>query len=151
MGRKLSKYLNAELVDLDHEIEKIAGMPISEYFASHGEPAFRELERKTLQTLDYAAHCVIATGGGTPCFFDNMEWMNANGNTVYIRMSPKALAGRLEKGKAKRPLLRDLDEQGIISFIENKLKERDPYYLQAFLILDGHHLTPELIVQNLNA
>jgi len=151
MGRKLSKYLDAQLIDLDHEIEKVTGMVISEYFSLHGEAAFRELEKKTLQNYDYAEHCVIATGGGTPCFFDNMQWMNANGHTIYIRMSPKALAGRLEKGRAKRPLLKDLDEQGVINFIENKLEERDPYYLQAFLILDGHHLTPELIVQNLNS
>ncbi len=149
MGRKLAKTLDYTIVDLDQEIEKITGMPVSVYFAEHGEKAFRDLESATLKTFDYPDDCVIATGGGTPCFFDNMEWMNKHGTTIYIQMPPLALAKRLEHGKAKRPLLKDLDEAGIVGFITQRLIDRDPFYTEAKLIVNGLHLTSELLKQSI--
>lgn len=143
LAKKLSARLGYELVDLDHEIEKQAGTTVGDYFALHGESAFRELESQTLKTFPYQENSVIATGGGTPCYFDNMDWMNLNGLTIYIEMSPEALAKRLENGKAKRPLLRDLDEQGIVDFITQKLEERNPYYRKASLVVNGISLTAE--------
>jgi shikimate kinase len=87
----------------------------------------------------------VATGGGAPCYFDNMDWMNANGTTVYIKMSPLALAGRLEKGKEKRPLLKDLNEAQMIAFIEGKLAEREAYYKRAKLIVEGINLSADAL------
>jgi len=145
LGRKLATRLGYTLIDLDHKIEKIANSTIANYFSTHGEDAFRKLESQTLQTLEYPTNCVIATGGGTPCYFDNMDWMNANGLTIYIEMTPLALAKRLEQGIAKRPLLGNLSEQGIVQFIENKLEERNMYYKKAKYILNGINLTPEQI------
>ena len=147
MGKKLAKTLGYQVIDLDHEIELAAGMPVAAYFATHGEKAFRKLESKLLKEFPYPEDCVIATGGGAPCFFDNADWMNANGVLVYIQMAPLALARRLEHGKEKRPLLRDLDEQGMVDFITQKLKERDPFYLKAKVIVNGMSLTPELLRQ----
>jgi shikimate kinase len=85
----------------------------------------------------------VATGGGAPCYFDNMEWINNNGTSVYIEMSATALARRLENGKDKRPLLKDMNPEEMIHFIEQKLEERSPFYLQASLKVNGISLTPD--------
>lgn len=145
LGRKLATKLGYDLIDLDHQIEKTTGVTVAEYFATHGEKAFRELESKTLKTFDYPKNCVVATGGGTPCFFDNIDWMNENGLSIYIEMTPLALAKRLEKGLDKRPLLRNLTEEGIIHFIEDKLSERNPFYYKAKLTMNGINLTADAI------
>lgn len=144
-GKRLAAALNCEFYDLDHQITAVAGMSIPLYFEAHGEDAFRLLERKTLQEFPYPADCVISTGGGTPCFFDNMEWMNANGLTVFIDMPPLALAKRLEQGKYKRPLLKDLDEQGMVKFITEKLQDRLPFYNNARVIISGVNLNVQLL------
>ncbi len=143
LGKKLAVKLGYDFVDLDHQIEKNIGTVIGTYFAEHGEAAFRKLESETLKTFDYPANAVIATGGGTPVFFDNMDWMNANGLTLYIEMSPAALAKRLENGKEKRPLLRDLHDDALIEFIENRLTERDVFYKRAALIMPGVDLNAD--------
>jgi shikimate kinase len=145
MGRKLAKQLGYDFIDLDQEIEKRTDTTIGNYFSANGEMAFRELERKTLQEFDYPLNCIVATGGGAPCYFDNMDWMNANGTTVYIEMSPLALARRLEKGKEKRPLLKDLNETQMIAFIEGKLAEREDYYKRAKLIVEGINLSADAL------
>jgi len=145
MGRKLAKTLGFEVIDLDFEIELEAGMPVATYFSINGEEAFRLLESKLLKEFNYPENCVISTGGGTPCFFDNMDWMNNNGETIYLKLPALALAKRLEKGKLKRPLIKDFDEDGLVEFIVSKVNERDPYYSQAKYILNGIDLTPEKI------
>lgn len=143
MGKKLAVKLGYEFIDLDHQIENSIGTTIAEYFSVHGEAAFRKLESEALKTFDYPANAVIATGGGTPCFFDNMEWMNASGLSVYIEMPAAALARRLEGGKEKRPLLRNLNEAEMISFIENKLTEREVFYKRALVTVNGITLTAD--------
>ena len=143
LGRKLATKLGYDLIDLDHQIEKNTGSTVGDYFSVHGEDAFRKLESDTLKSFDYPKNCVIATGGGTPCFFDNIDWMNENGTTIYIEMQALALAKRLESGMAKRPLLRDLTAEGVVEFIENKLAEREKFYNKATLIMDGISLTAD--------
>jgi len=145
LGKKLAKREGFELVDLDHAIEEATGSTVAAYFSEHGEDAFRKLESETLKNYPYQDNCVIATGGGTPCFFDNMEWMNANGTTVYIELTAISLAKRLEKGRAKRPLLRNLTAEGVVDFIENKLTERGPFYHQAKITLSGINLNAERV------
>lgn len=143
LGRKLATKLGYDLIDLDHQIEKNTGFAVGDYFSAHGEEAFRKLESETLQAFNYPKNCVIATGGGTPCFFDNIDWMNANGTTIYIEMPPAALAKRLESGIAKRPLLRNLTPEGVLEFIEGKLAEREPFYAKAALVMSGISLTAD--------
>lgn len=145
MGKKLAVKLGYEFIDLDHQIESSIGTTIAQYFSVHGEAAFRKLESEALKTFDYPANAVIATGGGTPCFFDNMEWMNASGLSVYIEMPAAALARRLEGGKGKRPLLKDLNEEEMISFIENKLTEREVFYKRALVTVNGITLTADAL------
>lgn len=145
LGKKLAAKMGYDFIDLDHQLEKEVGTTVGLYFAEHGETAFREQEKKTLQNYAYPANVVVATGGGAPCYFDNMEWMNENGTTVYISLSPLALAKRLESGKDKRPLLKDLDEAQVLSFIEGKLSEREAFYQRAAIIANGISLTADTL------
>jgi len=145
LGRKLATKLGYDFIDLDHQIEMLAGMSVGAYFAVSGESAFRIFESKTLKELNYPDNCVVATGGGAPCYFDNMQWINENGLSVYIEMPPAALAKRLESGKDKRPLLKDMNEEELITFIGHKLEERNPFYQQASKIVNGISLTPDAL------
>jgi shikimate kinase len=150
-GKKLAASLNCPFFDLDHQMEAIVSQSIPEYFAAKGEESFRELEKQTLQEHGYPETCVISCGGGTPCFYDNMDWMNQNGVTIFLDMPALALAKRLEKGKHKRPLLAGLDEAGLLSFIETKLAERLPFYIKAKVVVSAIDINPELVKQSILA
>jgi len=145
LGRKLAGRLGYLFMDLDHILEAQVGMTIAEYFSKFGEDAFRKLESEVLKKTSYPDNSVVSTGGGLPCFFDNMEWMNAHGKTVYIKLSPKTLADRLENEKEERPLLRDHQGEALVTFITGKLAERDHFYMQATLVADGLSLTAEKV------
>jgi shikimate kinase len=147
LGRKLAARLNYPFFDLDHLLEEQAGMSVTEYFSTFGETAFRLAESEVLKNTAYPENAVISTGGGLPCFFDNMDWMKAKGTVLYIKLSPKTLAGRLEHGKEERPLLRDKHGDELVAFISDKLAEREVYYLQAQVIADGLNLTAEKVAE----
>lgn len=149
LGRKLAARLNYPFYDLDHLLEEQAGMSITEYFSSFGETAFRLAESEVLKTTAYPENAVISTGGGLPCFFDNMDWMKAKGTTLYIKLSPKTLASRLEHGKEARPLLRDKHGDELVAFIGEKLAERENFYLQAQIVADGLSLTADKLADQL--
>ncbi|WP_094573023.1 shikimate kinase [Mucilaginibacter xinganensis] len=150
LGRKLAARLGYEFMDLDHIMEAQAGMTIAEYFSTHGEDAFRKLESEVLKQTEYPEHAVVSTGGGLPCFFDNMQWVNAHGRSVYIQLSPKTLADRLEHEKNKRPLLREKHGEALIAFISEKLIEREPFYKQATFVANGLSLTAEKVAEILS-
>jgi shikimate kinase len=150
LGRKLASRLGYEFIDLDHILEAQVGISITEYFSSFGENAFRNLESEVLKQTTYPENAVISTGGGLPCFFDNMQWMNTHGKTVYIKLSPKTLADRLENEKDKRPVLNGAKGKDLVAFIEGKLTDRDKFYSQATIIADGLSLTAEKVEQLLN-
>jgi shikimate kinase len=150
LGRKLAARLGYMFMDLDHVFEAQEGMTIAEYFSKHGEDAFRKLESEVLKGNPYPGHAVVATGGGLPCFFDNMDWMNAHGKTVYIKLSPKTLADRLQNEKDERPLLRERHGEALIQFIAEKLAEREPFYNKANIIANGLSLTAERVEELLN-
>ena len=150
IGRKLAAKTGFEFIDLDKMIEAQAGATIADYFKYHGEQAFRELERDSLQKTYFPEKAIIATGGGAPCFFDNMDWMNSHGQTVYINLTPQTLADRLEHGKAERPLISRFNQEELVEFITEKLKEREIFYLQAQHNLNGIGLTSEKLVEVLD-
>ena len=137
LGRKLSSRLGYEFIDLDEHFEKTSGLSITEYFEKYGEEKFRASEKEILQHSSFPSNTVVSTGGGAPCFSDNMEWMNNNGLTIYISMSPEALASRLERGKLKRPLIKDFNQEELVLFIRDKLLSREPFYKQASASIDG--------------
>lgn len=147
LGKRLAARLGYDFIDLDHAFEYLHQTSIAEYFKKHGEGAFRLGEAAVLKTMEYSPKTVIATGGGLPCFFDNMEWMNANGYTVYIKLNAKVLASRLENGQEERPLLRGKHGEALIEFIDEKLAERDPYYKEAQLIVSDMNLSAEKLEQ----
>lgn len=136
-GRKLALKTERAFIDLDEEIVNEAGMPIPEYFTQHGQTAFRELESRVLKNLPLEKPTVIATGGGTPCYFDNMTWMNKTGKTIYLCMPPKALWSRLmQTDIAARPALGGLTGKPLLDDITAKLADRTPHYQQATHIVD---------------
>jgi len=147
LGRKLASRMGYEFIDLDHKLEQQVELSIAEYFQLFGEDAFRKLESEVLKKTPYPDNAIISTGGGLPCYFDNMDWMKASGKSVYIKLSPKTLADRLETGKEERPLLEDKHGDALVAFIEEKLGEREKFYSQANIIVDGLSLTAEKLEQ----
>lgn len=141
VGNLLAKRLYCPFHDLDRDIEHLAHSNINAIFASHGEPWFRLLERRALHNATFRTPGVIATGGGTPCFFDNMAWMNRTGTTVFLDTSTDLLVRRLWPGRAKRPLIKDMSADALAAFIDARLAARRPFYEQAALhyAIDGEH------------
>ncbi len=133
LGRALAEQLGIGFLDLDDIIEQQVGISIADYFRLHGEKSFREIEATCLRATGSLHDHVIATGGGTPCFFNNMEWMNENGTTIFLQAKLPFLVSRLEKEAAQRPLVASLPSQDLASFIEQKIEERMPFYQQAQL------------------
>jgi shikimate kinase len=150
IGKKLANYLKCDFIDLDKLIETKVGMSIVQYFELHGESAFRDLEREVLQKTNFPENVIIATGGGAPCFGDNMSWMNENGLVAYLSLSPKALASRLENSKTDRPLIRNLKGDELEGFISAKLAEREPFYNQSKFVVSASDLTAERLAFYLN-
>lgn len=136
LGRALSQSLQVDFIDLDWWIENRFHKKIPDIFAEKGEAAFREVERKMLHEVAEFENIVLSCGGGTPCFGDNMEYMNSVAETVYLRATPKVLQTHLGMGKSIRPLIQGKTPDELHDFIIQSLKEREPYYLQAKHILD---------------
>lgn len=146
LGKRLSRKLDYSFYDMDEEIEKKAGLSVSEIFSQKGEAAFRKMEREYLKSLNPESDLVIATGGGAPCFGDNIELMNQLGITVYLKMSPVSLAGRLQKARSIRPLIEGLGDEALLEFIHERLKEREPHYKKAKCIMKGENVKSSHVV-----
>ncbi len=129
--------------DLDSEIEKAFKMSVEEIFEKHGEEKFRELERYHLRKFLNKKKCLVSCGGGTPCFFENLEWMKKNGHVIYLQASPAYILHRVMNETSKRPLLKEVNTSELLFFIQKKLKEREPVYLKAGHILDVNNLTED--------
>jgi shikimate kinase len=140
-GRLWAAQQNLRFFDLDTEIEKHTGLTIPQIFEQHGETFFRELERERLHSFDKEDDFILSAGGGTPCFYNNMQWMNENGLTIYLDTPLAVLKDRLLKEKMHRPLIKQLDEQGIEHFIETSIQKRKEYYQQAHIILSTESIS----------
>ncbi|MDD2996531.1 MAG: shikimate kinase [Paludibacter sp.] len=138
MGIKLAENLGLTFVDMDHHIEEKYHKTVSQIFAESGQDAFRKLEQNCLHEVAEFENCVIATGGGAPCFFDNMEFMNTHGLTVYLNLSAEQLATRLEMSRAgKRPLIANKQGNELRQFIAEGLSAREAFYKQAKVSVSG--------------
>lgn len=131
LGRRLSEHLKLQFVDMDHYIEMRNHKTIPQIFAEEGEAEFRKKERKALKELSEFSDIVIATGGGAPCFFDNMDVMNNSGKTIYLNIDPAILADRLIKSKTERPLIKGKTKEELVTFIDDTLNKRNHFYKQA--------------------
>lgn len=121
--------------DLDEEIEKKNGKTIAAIFEKEGEEYFRQIETEALHTFSEKQNCIIACGGGAACFNENMQWMNENGTTVYLSATLQYIFNHVIDGQHKRPLIKKLNQAELLFFIQQKLKEREPFYNQAKFIL----------------
>jgi shikimate kinase len=148
LGRALAARLGWELIDMDGAIEERCGMKVADIFERYGEARFRKLERELLDELAARDRIVVATGGGAPVHGDNMETMNCAGLTIYLRMTAENLAQRLERGAAKRPLIKDLTPCERLAFIETRLPERERYYLRARATIDCNGASEQYLVDH---
>ena len=131
VGKLLATKLGYSFVDMDAHIEEQQFKSVSKIFGESGEDEFRLLEQKCLHEVAQFDDVIISTGGGAPCFFDNMDYMNAHGTTFYLRFTAAELANRLATQAAKRPLIATKKGDELRQFIAEGLEKREPFYTQA--------------------
>lgn len=131
VGRTLARELGLEFYDLDWYVENRFRLRIPEIFAQRGEAGFREIERKMLHEVAEFEDIVLSCGGGTPCFFDNIDFLNAHGETIYLKATPQVLQTHLRMGKSKRPLIDGKSPDELEQYIRESLAQREPFYTQA--------------------
>ncbi|MDH6355303.1 shikimate kinase [Dysgonomonas sp. PH5-45] len=136
LGKALARRLSLSFIDLDLFIQARYQKTVKQMFADFGEDGFRDIERKVLSEVSDFENVVISTGGGTPCFFDNMDLMNKKGKTVYLEASTEVLFKRLHPRKDKRPLLYGKSDEELLSFIKENLEKRTPFYRKAKYIFN---------------
>ncbi len=139
-GRELAKVMNLEFIDLDHFIQTRYNKTIAQLFEEGGEEKFREIEHNVLKEIADFEDVVVSTGGGAPCFFDNINVMNKAGTTVYLKATPELLAARLNTCKEKRPLIKDKNEEELLAFVAANLEKREPFYGQAKVVFETEEL-----------
>lgn len=140
LGKAFARSLNIPFVDLDWYMEERFHKTVGELFAERGETGFRELERNMLHEVGAFENVIISTGGGAPCFFDNMDFMNHNGKTVFLNVHPDVLFRRLRVAKQQRPILQGKEDEELKEFIIQALEKRAPFYSQAQYVLDADEL-----------
>jgi shikimate kinase len=145
-GKKLASALGWRFIDLDKKIEEKTGKSIQEIFTQNGEDYFRDLETRELKNLNSSLNTVISTGGGTPCYSNNMDYMLSTGLTIYLKLTPGQLKSRLSDSKGERPLIKDLKPTELLSFIEKKLADRVLWYEKSELIFEGIDLDISLLL-----
>lgn len=149
-GRALSLKLSIPFFDLDEQVVEQERKPISEIFAEKGEEYFRLLEKDTMHIITESHDSfVMATGGGTPCYFNNIEYMNRAGTTVWINTPLDSLFQRLIGEKEKRPLIRGLTDDQLRGFIIKKFGDRKIYYEQADVMIDEEPLLLDKLIEKI--
>lgn len=136
IGKELAKELGLMFYDLDWYITSRMRRTVAEIFAQEGEEGFRRIERNMLHEVAEFENIVLSCGGGTPCFFDNIDYMNSLGDTVYLKATPEVLYAHLKMGKSVRPLLLNKTPEEVRTFVREQLKEREPFYSKAKYIHD---------------
>ena len=136
VGKALSKETGMMFYDLDWYIENRMHTTVSKLFTERGEEAFRKIEYNMLHEDAEFEDVIISCGGGTPCFFDNMDYLNQQGDVVYLKASPETLYKHLLMAKVERPLLKGKSPEELIAYITEHLKERAPFYEKARYTLD---------------
>lgn len=146
LGRRVASKLGLTFIDMDHYIEHNQGCSIAEIFERKGEDGFRRIEQSLLSDLLEMEDVVVATGGGAPCFFDNMEWINNSALSIFIDPDCDALVSRLVGAKQKRPLIKDMSDSELREFVAESLKKREPFYSQAKIRISGRSISPADVI-----
>jgi len=149
VGKKLAKKLNYKFIDLDNEIEKRINCSILDCFAKFGEDKFREIENQILKESFKYSKTIISTGGGTPCFYNNISLINNNGFSIYLKADVKLLSHRLINAKQTRPLIKNKSKEELDIYIKNLLSKRENFYNQAKLIIDAINANVNIIAKKL--
>jgi len=150
IGRRIVERIGFDFVDTDSFIEMQQGLTVSEVFARFGELAFREMERSILQEIQKLEYAVVSTGGGMPCYGDNMDVMLASGKVVYLKTSPQALTRRLLRSHTERPLIKGKTEKELEQYIIEKLSEREPFYNRAHIVVQTEIFSMDELLQTLD-
>lgn len=146
-AEKLKKKLKVPAYDLDNLVEIMEEKTIAEMFAEDGEEYFRKEEAKMLRLFKEKKQFILSCGCGAACYNDNMDWMNKNGITIWLNEPVQVLAERLKEEKQHRPLIKDLDDDQLHSFLAQKLQERSAYYSKAIYTLDGSSLSESALIK----
>lgn len=147
VGKKLATKLNREFIDLDKFIEEEYQKTIPDIFKQEGEEAFRLKENNTLKKIiTKKENCVVACGGGTPCYYGNIEFINNNGVSVYLKLSTDAIVNRLINAKEKRPLIEGKSEKELKSFVIRQLEKREKFYSKAQYTIKAKDVNIEELV-----
>ena len=142
-GKIWARKNNLSYFDLDNEIEKAFGLTVSEIFETHGEEKFRAMEKLYLRKFEHKKGFLLSCGGGTPCFFDNLDWMKKIGKVIFLKAGPGFLLNNVLLEIEKRPLLKGSNQSELLFFIQKKLKEREPVYEKAHYVLQAGQLTDD--------
>ncbi len=134
-GRIWAAKAGLPFFDLDTRIENAFGKKITYVFEKKGEEKFREMERYHLRKFERKKNFLLACGGGTPCFSDNMEWMKSKGTVFYLKATPELIISHLIHETDHRPVVKNVSPTELLPFIQNKLLEREPYYTEAHHVL----------------
>ena len=136
VGKQLAKALNLLFYALDWYIETRMHRKVAQIFAESGEEGFRAIERNMLHEVAEFENVVISCGGGTPCFFDNMDYRNRQGDVIYLKANPEVLYKHKKKKKTERPLIKGKSHEQLLDFINQQLEKREPFYTKAKYTLD---------------
>ena len=147
VGHKLASRLGYQWADLDRMLETTFHTSIPIFFKRYGEEAFRKIEQKMLHSTVDLDNIVISTGGGTPCFFDNIEWMNLHGTSIYFDVTVETLLRRAAQSKKPRPILAGLTDEQRSLYVRQQLSQRLPYYQKAQIIFPADQPDIDQLVQ----
>ncbi|MDR1792316.1 MAG: shikimate kinase [Bacteroidales bacterium] len=136
VGKRLAKLLNCQFIDTDELFEQQENISIEHFFHLHGETKFREIETQIVRQTDQNENIVVALGGGSPLYGDNMQWLLKNGIVVYIQLTAKCLYDRLRDSKKIRPFVLSA-RQNLLEETTQLLTQREPTYLQAHITVKG--------------
>jgi shikimate kinase len=151
IGKKLAKLMQLPFIDLDKEIEKKAKCSVSDIFKYLGEESFREMESEVLKSFENETSFVMATGGGTPCYFDNLEYIHTQGKSIYIELDTKSIYYRLSKAKNIRPTIKEKKEAELLRFIEQTFEKRKHIYEQANYKVNGLTVDVKKVIELLES
>ena len=147
LGSLLAEKLGYEFIDLDYLFEERYRINVADFFEKYDEGIFRKIERSLLHETAGFDDVVVSTGGGTPCFFDNMDFIRQAGISIYLNQSVTALVSRLKGVKRKRPLLKDTPLAELEAKVAAQLAQRAFYYNQAEMIISGEDTDTDKLVQ----
>lgn len=151
LGREMAEAAGFSFADLDELFEEKYKVSILEFFEKYGEDLFRKFEHEILLETADLDNVVISTGGGTPCFYNNMDFILENGRSVYLKMPVSLLASRLSTIRKKRPLLKDVSSPEMEDHIARQVKEREAHYLRADLVAEGPEFNAAEIVRQIQS